>query len=237
MLPDTISQLTTSVLSAVQAHPQHQMHWQQRQAIYTAFDTATPSTGTQARIWLAIFTGEHVLPTFETTFAEVCWEPPEDDGYAELPRHWIALARALVEGRADPQSIAEYRHMSHTNMGCMQLDYGSLALNAVAAAQAACRATGEALGVKPFRDIHRHSLSRRGLGSYGDIHAADAVMATEWSDAQLAFVAGDVAAAAVIAFSCGRTSGASDPQKLLTFWTWWLSQAIPAAWAKANESS
>ena len=235
MLPDTIQHLIRTADSDVRAHPQHQMNWRQRQAIYTAFDTATPSAGPRARIWLAILTAEFVLPIFETTFAEVCFEPPEDDAYAELPRQWITLARASVEGRSDPQSIGEYRHMAHTNMGCMQLDYGSVALNMVAAAEAAYRATKEALGIVPFHDMHLYSVSPRGFGSYGQIHDADAVRATDWTDTRLALLAGDVAAAAAIAFACKRTSLECDTEKLLTFWAWWLTEAIPTAWAKANE--
>lgn len=235
MLPDTIQHLIRTADWAVRAHSQHQMNWRQRHTIYTAFDTTTPSIGTQARIWLAILTAEYVLPIFEATFAEVCFEPPEDDAYAELPRQWITLAHTIVEGRSDPQSIAEYRHMAHTNMGCMQLDYGSLARNMVAAAEAAYRATKEALGIVPFHDLHLYSISPRGFGSYGQIHDTDAVRATEWPDTRLAFLAGDVAAAAAIAFSCNRTSLECDSGKLLTFWGWWLAEAIPTAWAKANE--
>jgi hypothetical protein len=45
----------------------------------------------------------------------------------------------------------------------------------------------------------------------------------------------DCAANAAMAWACGAESLEPAPGRLLEFWRWWLTEAIPQAWTKAEE--
>lgn len=236
MLPNTIQALVQKFYASDGSLKVSEMDWRRRQELYEAFEQVDPKRGLLAQVWLAIITAEYVFPIFESNFAEVCYEDPEDDAYADLPTQWITLAHAVINGTAEEEAIAEYYHMAHTSMGCMINDYVSLALNAVCAAQAAYLAATIAMGFKPFQYLESYSVDQRGFVSYGSDDEPNALRGVDLDDRRLTLIgAGDAAAAAAMAFACSRTSPHYDLSKLEQFWDWWLQQAIPSAWQQAQQ--
>ena len=85
----------------------------------------------------------------------------------------------------------------------------------------------ETLGRDPLDGLG-YSLIKGNTGRY--------VPATEWTDEQLARFGGwsiDTAAygAMVYAGSLTDDNADCDPQRLEEFWEWWLTDALPTAWA------
>ncbi len=145
---------------------------------------------------------------------------------ASLPAWLIVVAEGVVTGEFTEESdeAGLVLDLAHTAFG-HALDYCSLPV--LCAAQATHSMLYETLGRDPLDGLG-YSLIRGNTGRY--------VPVTEWTDEQLARFGGwsiDTAAYGAMAYAGSLTdySADCDPQRLEEFWTWWLTDALPTAWA------
>lgn len=145
---------------------------------------------------------------------------------AALPAWFIVVAEGVVTGEFTEESdeVELVLELAHPAFG-HALDYCPLLVSC--AAEATHSMLYETLGRDPLDELE-HSLLKDDAGRY--------VPATEWTDEQLARFGGwsiDTAAHAAVAYagSLNDYKADCDPRRLEEFWTWWLTDALPAAWA------
>lgn len=220
-LPDSLSGVVNEALAAVRASPSHRFAPHQRQAVYAALSPVSDSLNYRVRAWLAIITARRVLPIFQQAL------PLE-----EMPRRLIDLAEAVVQGKlaADSMEVKSYADQSYHRMSSARL--ATMPWPVHLAAYAARKALLEACGIEPLSDLDECCMYT---------FDGDAIPGSEWTDEDLCLdEAGDAASAAAVASAADTSTSfattstpACEPAKLLEFWEWWLTEAVPAAWAHA----
>ncbi len=197
--------LVDQALIIVRAHPQHQLDWQLRRAMYTAFGEYTDLSVTRARGRLAILSAQKVYPIFHAAYLD-------DD----LPESLLRAAVGLLDGTVTQDEAAEIQDIGYHIFGNDLYDE----LNVQAAGYSAYKALMEVRGWRdPFEQVvHGGVLNQSGER-------------VPFTDQELASLeAGDTAGTAAIAFAGNAESDALNVEKLLSFWEWWLIEAIPLAW-------
>lgn len=204
----------------IQSDPHHCLQAQKRQEIYEAFGPRTDRQATRARGWLAVITARHVLPIFEQAL-------PEETN----PRKLIEIAEATLRGNLRVEEAIHEAAEGHEIAGRLWgREEIEVTWNAYLAGTAAHRALAEAAGVDPFMEI---SWIR---ASESPAQGGQPIPFDQLPDEKLAERLGDTASAAAVAYAYDADQLKCDPNKLLEFWSWWLEDAIPAAWncMKAN---
>jgi len=229
-LPSIVRQIAQEALVAMRAVPYHHLAPYQRKTLYDAMEKASPAIGRRARGWLAVAAAERVLPLIETA-------PLLDDqlpiGTRLIPRQLLTMAYDVLHGRTASASVfqeaAQAYELFANLMNETMFDPVHFPLNALMAGLATSKAASEATGWDAFRHMTQHEQTR-----WLSVKASDEGIQS--TDEQFVFNGGDTAATAVVAFAGGPTSTACEPEKLEEFWTWWLTEALPAAWAIAESS-
>ncbi len=218
-LPPNLDRLLDATQSAVQRHPEHRLEPARRRAIYEAFGPKTDPVANRARGWLAVLTAQRVLPIFEQAL------PGE-----ELPRQLIEMAVGVLQGKFDVSLAVRAAADGHEVAGRLWgYDEAAVPWNSNLAGNAAHRALAEVAGQAPL------AVDAAPINAAYD-QDKQGIPPNLWSDEKLAQVAGDAASSAAVAFACSADSPSCDPDKLLEFWEWWLTEAIPTAFKMASQT-
>ncbi len=213
-IPDNIILLIKFLLRKIQNDPDHRLPAQKREEIYEAFGPSTDRQASRARGRLAVITARQVLSIFEQAI------PDEDN-----PRKLIEMAEATLRGKLSVEDAIHEAAEGHEIAGRLWgREDSEVSWNAYLAGTAAHRALEEAAGVDPFKKV---SWIRE---SDSVAQGEQTIPFDEIPDEKLAEQLGDAASAAAIAYAYDADQLMCDPKKLLDFWYWWLTEAIPAAW-------
>jgi hypothetical protein len=132
----------------------------------------------------------------------------------ELPRYTLDLAEAVWQGEVDPAAVLPYQaiiyQMLGTNLGFAEEELPARAFDVV---RSAYEALNQVLGFSPFDGVQITPDT------------------SEWS-----LLGTDAAAASAVRAFSGVFDGpyatdTVDPQRQRAFWEWWLTKAVPNAWA------
>ena len=224
-IPGKLETLVTAALAEMQANPGHQLPYQRRQETYGAFEN---QIGRNALGWLAVITARRVLSIFHEAFP--------DDG---LPQQLLDTAIGVLRGQVDEETAQEMQELGYNAAGsAWGYDEDEVPWNADMAGGAAYHALKEARGQEPLQHLDKISV-------LGVVDLASGEMVAEYpqpiggdqfADEELSQIdSSDVAAKAAVAFACSVEGPHCDPERLCTFWTWWLKEAIPEAWEIAHK--
>jgi hypothetical protein len=255
-----LQQVVAEALSALRDDPQHHLHPYYRQRLYEQVRALkgpdAPTTrgahgltfGERLLGWLAVLSAERVLPIYEAAPQEM--KRYMKAGYGSPP-DLLNLARSTIQGRVDRKeasSIASDAHEIYGNaLNESEYDPQGFPLGAVLAAIAIKGALEEATGEDPVTSYARAAGKSEdwpepptGTSQYSKntgVGAASTGHTTQQKDPFLELLehAGpDAAADASAAYAWDPKATRYDPAKLHGFWTWWLTEALPAAWKLAT---
>lgn len=224
----------------IRNHPKHELGQTLRREIYNLL-RETPE-GTLCCRWLAMLSARRVENIFEEATAHWKEEGPDEDKKAwarqaiadgklwaqeDLVDDWKVAERMndIAEGVLNNTISTAYASQVasthyYETVGAFGLG-SSLSQKGYLALRAAYNALGESYVVVPLKtELSDGATSSR-----------------EWEDYRLAGVganADDAAVDAAFAFAEANQNGDYDSEKLGLFWEWWLTEAIPQAWEKAN---
>ena len=228
-LPEAIVSLVESAFSEMQADSEHRLSYKRRREIYNALKENMIDYNCPSVLgWLAVITAKHILHIFQQTF-------PDDS----LPQELLDTAIRVLKRQADDKQVEDILDLGYHASGNMWgYNEDEIPWNVDMAANATYHALLEARGQEPLK--HLDDLSVLGIV---DLESGQMVMeypepisGEQLTDEQLCESANsDTAASAAIAFSCSFENTRCDPERLNTFWTWWLKEAIPEAWELAYQ--
>jgi hypothetical protein len=205
-LPDDTCRQLRHFSDEVQLHPQHALTPWARQRIYSLLGDYASPPGSAVCGWLAVIAAQRVLPLWESA-------KPEDNG----PRELIELTISCLTGRHSYNRGQEIRRAYD---GRFSVD--AIAADSVNEPPSVWRAALAA--ATTFYELEKPHPFLSYLISEND------------TDQDIDPWAHDTALWAVEAESGGVWEENSDASKRLSFWKWWIAEAIPMAWSKANES-
>lgn len=219
-LPSELQQMMDDALAAIRADPKQEIGSTRRKAIYNWMRTNEP--GKRARKWLEIITAEKVLPIYEAKLPQslsYVWSQPEnkDDIYEvecsvpikRLPRRMTEVARGVIEktfSREIAEELANDYYETCSNIFDFAEEDGIYYPSCVV----------DVLLAASSSVLIAVGYSEREIWSLPE----DRLMVND-------------------ATIYARSAWASDdhdrliPEKIVEFWTWWLTEAIPQAWEKA----
>lgn len=213
-IPDNLKFLINLLLMNIQSDPHHRLPVQKRQEIYAAFGPKTDHQANCVRGWLAVITARHVLSIFEQAL------PDEDN-----PRKLIEMAETTLRGKLYVEDAIHEAAEGHEIAGRLWgHEETEVTWNVYLAGTAAHRALEEAAGMDHFKKM---SWIR---GGDSPDQGGQSVPFDQLPDEILAEQLGDAASAAAVAYAYDTDQLKCDSKKLLEFWYWWLTEAIPAAW-------
>ena len=204
-MPDQTSALIEALLEEVRAHPGHQMSPYRRSELYRAYDQSGDGFLQSVPAWLACLTASRVLPAFEARYT------------VDLrPREMLELAVHALEGLVERDVVLKKLDEGYHSAGnAWGYDEAEMPWPAWLSANTAYHALREATGYRPLSILPGRMV--------GEVPVL-------WTDEELCqHDVADAASAAAMALAMDITDGHAVPERLLGFWTWWLTQAIPAA--------
>ena len=261
-LPLQVRRLVDDALADVRNHPGHQCNWRYRQALYTELGSPDDLEILRTRVWLSLFADQRVLPIFIVAvevYLEIAFTEAPKEYFAEteewaselrtLPSRLLNLTKEWLYGKA---SDDELRSLIDDG-GNAFLNGTKMASNGDLAGFATYKAAAEAIRCKighsdPFEhaSLHVKSIVTDAMGhdqTYRSFTMSPiregAIGGDQFTDEDWAGIdaTGDTAGTAAVAFACGGESVKCDAEKLLEFWTWWFTEALPAAWARGHQES
>ena len=206
--PVRIQTLIYKTLDTIRRHPTHQFLPSIRREFYASIAPEDNAFAWRVRGWLAILSAQRVLPIFQEVFPEESL-PADSIGLAE------ALLKRFVEQEAARGKISEADAIADSLWGYPDEEVPANAMLAGWAANSA------ALAASGF-----DALSR--LRNYIFNATPGAKSQTVITDLDI-LGQGDTASHAAMAASSDEV-GHCDPEKLLVFWEWWLTEALSTAW-------
>ena len=225
--PDGMQALAAAALAEMQADPQHHLPPRRRRAIYAALAGAPDPGLRTAPYWLGVLAAQRVLPLFQAR----C---PDD----ELPPALLAAAIGLLERRLDDASAAEMEDQGYrASQNAWGYEQDELPWPVGLAADAAYHALKEARGYEPLTDLD--SFLRQGTVVLDPSEERPAEPAPQLTPAPSEQALNDealcqmdnrdTASIAAVASASTEFGPTCDPERLRTFWSWWLQEALPAA--------
>ncbi len=207
MIPQELNHLLGTALTEVRAHPHHALLPLYRQQIYTSLGSISTRSGHQRRARLALLAAARALPVWQQ-------ERPDDDRAERL----LAHAKAVLS-QEDEEAHSLLAEAKATWQWLMDDDLGrDEDIPSVAASDA-------------LSGIVRAAFVVAGYDVWDDLdlmeHDTDSDIDT-WT-ADTAIWAANAIAGRV--WSAGADVQEHD-QKYLDYWIWWLTEAVPAAWAQ-----
>ena len=229
-IPAPIQEEAHAGLLNMHANPLHHFDWRTRRQIYRLFTPLSNPIVFKARSYLAILAAEYVHPVFSSRF-------PERD----LPRRLIDTSIRVVDGilnKDDPQVLEIEDEGYHATGGFIAYDdkVQGVICNASYAAFATYKALVEILHMPdPWQHIDHLGKIKSQYSVGGQVDSPVWTPGSEFTDEDWAGLAGagDTAAAAAMAFATTEDSAMPQPERLKTFWIWWVNVALPGAWESA----
>jgi hypothetical protein len=210
-IPTGLKKLTDDALNRMKASADHQIAPPILAEMHNAFGIPIDPIANRARGYVAILTAEHVLPIWKAHL------PNET-----TPDQVLVLAHEILMGNANIDEVYDFadhaRYMLGNAVDNMDLDLGEYSFQA----DFAGKTTHNALRYL----IHLYCFTRKiSLYGYRELEPED--LNDPWAETMITAVQ---AYAGIDQDEYGEWSGKFDPVKCQTFWQWWLTEAIPAAW-------
>lgn len=191
------------------AHPEHHLDWRLRRAFYLELGNET-AWARAFRGWLAVLSAQHTLPIL----LRVC--PHDNSIFDEL-----SACIAHLSGKESPHDLHRLTDLSYHGHWWPVIHFNGKPIeNAIAVLFASYKAMlevkrwdGELGWLDPFEFstvLDEHGREKTDITDEEWIHTAGV---------------GDAASAAAVASACSEDSTACDPERLKTFWLWWLDEA------------
>lgn len=226
--PKRIQDITQTILSKVEAHPEHRMGWRHRRTIYQQLD----SINVRIRQRLAILSTYHVLPIFERyctpEYFMQYWEGSAGT-LEKTPPRLLEMAEDVLSGLMNAEEAAHVASDVHYWNYLSDDPKWPVPDVAQCVQAAAVTALGECCSSESPVE-HYIWLEEIGSLNAEDV-LGDGRVANEET---LTTYGGDAACKAAMAYACSPSYSWPtfnlNPNKLGEFWTWWLTQAIPTAW-------
>lgn len=195
-----VQPLLDLVFGEVKADPNHKMSPLRRREVYKILSNHMGKRSLQR---LAIMSAQKVLPIFQQKY-------PNDT----MPKELIETANKYLLGQIEEEIVKEKLDLgSHASGNAWGYDEREIPWPVWLAGNASYHALNEVYGCRPLMDLPEY-------------YKGDAL--TAWSDEDLCeYSFTDTAAVAAVASSANPNGKGCDSQKLLEFWTWWLTEAIP----------
>jgi hypothetical protein len=205
--------LIETLLAEVSTDAGHRLPPERRRDLYTALHEAHTSISTVIFGHLGCAAAERVLPIFENFSSEDM-----------APRRMLLAAKGILEGEADhPTALRTLESGYHSSGNSWGYEEKDIPTSAWLAANAAYHSLVEALGTRPLSFLPEYHKAGK---------------PTVWADEDLCWLdLADTASVASMATATNTDSSAPDAQRLLTFWKWWLLEALPTSIEKAEESA
>jgi hypothetical protein len=206
-LPSDLSHLINESLKGVESHPQHELNLGYRYAIYAFFGPKSPTSGNttnqghRRRTKLALLSIQHVLSLWEKV------RPFDRSPHLILEKVQQILEGVLTGKQVDQMSgLPDWGYMD--NVSCQVPYIGS---SWILVGYGAVKTIGVAIWDEIFDPTQINpQLTDDHLDTY-DL---------------------DVASEAAAGYAGGfRWKSESDQRKRRQFWEWWLTEAVPKAWA------
>jgi Immunity protein Imm5 len=215
---------TSRMREAVQSDVNHHLDWRLRRAFYLALGDDLQSV--HMRGWLAILSAQRVLPIILNATP---WEPQalqDLDAAVRFLRGWPYPIHGKPSFTPDQVSEASYDACEEGYNLLTDTDRADVIRAQVAAAKALLE-VGQT-GKHRFEGIEHYYVTSQGVAFSGTPQPEDNVTGDDeaWS---VLIAVGDAAGAAAVASACGPDTSACDPDKLQTYWMWWLTDAVPLA--------
>jgi hypothetical protein len=247
VIPYELQQATDEALSAMRSHPRHHLVPYYRYRIYEVLKgfngsqalpkppraLARDSLGDRVRGWLAINTMEKVLPIFKAA----TYSPEVDEDDLALPMKLVEMAYGVMKGTTNPQEALHEASALEHEFGMLLNEYEydpeGFPLNASLVGWTAGEALAETLAsyrIDWLLEQKMRWLELDGKPRPSDITSIELL----WDESERVGPLLDTAGDAAMAYSCSNSSPVCDPAKLEEFWTWWLTEALPEAWARAS---
>jgi hypothetical protein len=240
-LPADVRRLVQETLEAVRAHPKHAMGQHRRRRIYQALWKT--ERGDWASRWLAILSGRRVEPIYDQGVASSKhagddlartyepWEGPATGMAGRMLNTAEQLAQGLVTNSElrEADRAGELEDFYH---GMLVIAPGEVPWYVDLVLYASYCAVVETSGGRP--------LQTGSSGQYTDDNGHVCYgSSTHYPDDQLAGLgshAGDASLHAAYAYARMVKGRKYEPDKLLEFWDWWLTETLDEAWRLAASS-
>jgi len=218
-LPEELHRLTVESLASMRMDPFHRLHPSRRLTIYQWLNNRPENPEyRKLRGWLGLLAARRVLPIWHEL--RPVWVHTTDrlpEG-GQLPDRLLSIARSILRGSIDLkrawQETNDLWYFMENMNGAVFVRRPEVPNKAYYAADACFKALHETFCVEFLQ------------------HAVE----LEWtSDEYLRDNERDAAACAVLAEAGGADAGTVELSRRLSFWEWWLTEAIPTAWTYATE--
>lgn len=203
MIPLSLEQLLGTSKDALCAHPKYALLPIRRRAIYTYLGPIGDLQAHHRRVRLDVTTAQRVMTIWQG-------ERPNDD----RAEHMLVLAQTIMDAHIDEQAAQEEAEAvwwwltDHDQGG----RYEKLSAPVYYALGAAIATAFAALEDNPLLNMRLEENE---------------------TDANIDLASSDCAKWAANAVAGPVWEPESDRAKRLEFWTWWLTEAVPAAWQEA----
>lgn len=211
-LPLTLTDRIAAAQQALRRHPQGHLDPGYRHAIYAAFgpkstalSSAAPA-GRARRVRLGMLATQHVLPKWQALW-------PADD----MPQRLVRAADELTSGMLDPQVAREFWDAMWARLEELMSE---------PAYQSATYQDPLSVGVSAA-----FTLSAALHDEQFDPARIDYALADTDTDV----FSKDAAFWASTAYAGPIWEPTTDPQQRRSFWEWWLTEAVPAAWSSVED--
>jgi hypothetical protein len=251
-LPEKLEIVVQEALKTVREHPQHEYGPANRKKLIDVFFELGTPTAVLARRWLAVLSAKKVLHLYAEpnyperyyeqikAFPEEEWQQVQEQMRYIHPQEALKLAETVLLGEANAVNVGRIANETHYYVGHWK-SYQPVA--AVFAELAGNRALGEAAWPEgnPFWNLHLYTqpnsspyvefdldwaLSRSGDAAANAFVAQCCVVNTRQPNSQ---------ADANGEYDAWVKNPVLDSQTALSFWQWWLLEAVPQAWTKAEQ--
>ncbi len=234
-IPFSIDRYVHEVQELVRADASHSLLPVYRKELYSRVTSYDEVFSNQWRGWLAIEAAQYVLPIFYQANFVVDAMP---ERVYNLPNVSVDIAvNILRKTSVQDITIQSILDQGYESFGILIQesfeDPESFPVNAVWAGKTTYNALLEVLG----RDVFQRLQSNIVVGRTVDGKLNYKPWQTLTDEMFVLRTDGDAAGSAALAFASSSISTSCDMSKLLEFWEWWLTEAIPQAWELAERSS
>jgi hypothetical protein len=206
-LPAAVEREIERAHSEMLNNPQHALKPFHRRGIYSAFGPLSDVRTRRVRTSLDLLTTKWVLPIWQV-------ERPDDP----WPDHLLRMTEGVLFGEISLEEARVEGDNAWNRLESLEASEGlpediSISHSALGVLETAIEALLEASG--------RYSFD-------------SALISSRHTDADIDPWTHDTVLCAVTAYAGGVWDPASDPNKRKEFWEWWLLEAIPEAWHRAQ---
>jgi hypothetical protein len=240
-LPQELQRAADKALNVVIKHPDHEYGPKHRRRLFQVVRSDPVMIRTWK--WLAVISSRRVLPIYEAYIDTL----NKNEWYYNFaaPNIHLKAAEDVLQGKLEAKHGYEMANAAYEQS---DFDYRLVSKPVpFRIYQAAWSSTIALLEISqmdhdPFATLPNRAYAANGFfygrGVAEDIRKEfpDGIPGEDFTDA-LWTESGhsDTAAVASIAWACDESSKISQPQKLLYFWHWWLTDALNEAWDIANK--